>query len=136
SGLMMPSMTFIGNLGYVAVCVVGGALAFSGSISFGVIVAFLIYIRLFTQPLAQLAQAATRLQSASAAGERVFEFLGEEELSNEAGKTERLTSVQGDVVFDHVQFGYSPDKMIINDFSASVSAGEKVAIVGPTGAGK
>src|SRR5699024_7316692 len=136
SGMMMPIMTFIGNLGYVAVCVVGGALAFKGTISFGVIVAFMMYVRLFTQPLSQLAQAANRLQSTSAAGERVFEFLEEKELSNESEKTEKLTHIQGDVTFDHVHFGYSSEKPIIHDFSASISAGQKVAIVGPTGAGK
>src|SRR5699024_4487424 len=99
SVMMMPIMTFIGNLGYVAVCVVGGALAFKGTISFGVIVAFMMYVRLFTQPLSQLAQAANRLQSTSAAGERVFEFLEEKELSNESEKTEKLTHIQGDVTF-------------------------------------
>lgn len=136
SGLMMPLMTFIGNIGYVAICVVGGALAFKGTLSFGVVVAFLIYIRLFTQPLSQLAQAATRLQSASAAGKRVFGFLNEQELSDESQKETVLTHVKGDVDFEHVQFGYTPDKPVIHDFSVSISAGEKVAIVGPTGAGK
>lgn len=136
SGMMMPIMTFIGNIGYVAICVVGGALAFNGSISFGVVVAFLIYIRLFTQPLAQLAQAATRLQSASAAGTRVFSFLNEEQLSNESQKTTTLENVQGDVEFEHVHFGYTPEKPVIHDFSASIKSGQKIAIVGPTGAGK
>ncbi|MFS0781204.1 ABC transporter ATP-binding protein [Bacillus sp. 1P06AnD] len=136
SGLMMPIMTFIGNFGYVAVCVVGAALALNGHISFGVIVAFMMYIRLFTQPLAQMAQAATSLQSTGAASKRVFEFLEEQELENESHKTTVLTYVKGDVEFKHVQFGYSEDKTIIKDFSVHAAAGQKVAIVGPTGAGK
>ncbi|WP_371321688.1 ABC transporter ATP-binding protein [Robertmurraya korlensis] len=136
SGLMMPLMMFVGNFGYVVVCLVGAVLAVNGSISFGVIVAFMIYIRLFTQPLSQLAQAATNLQSTTAASERVFEFLGEEELANESGKTGRLESAKGDVEFKHVNFGYKQDKMVIKDFSAKANAGQKVAIVGPTGAGK
>ncbi|MGI8385197.1 ABC transporter ATP-binding protein [Robertmurraya sp. P23] len=136
SGLMMPLMMFVGNFGYVVVCLVGAVLAVNGSISFGVIVAFMIYIRLFTQPLSQLAQAATNLQSTTAASERVFEFLGEEELANESGKTLRLESAKGDVEFKHVNFGYNQDKMVIKDFSAKANAGQKVAIVGPTGAGK
>ena len=135
SGLMMPLMNFIGNFGYVAVCVVGAVLAKNG-MDFGIIVAFMVYIRLFTQPLAQIAQAATTLQSAAAASERIFEFLGEEELSDESIKTERLENVKGDVTFKHVKFGYTPEKTIINDFSADIKAGQKVAIVGPTGAGK
>ncbi len=136
SGLMMPLMMFVGNFGYVVVCLVGAVLAVNDSISFGVIVAFMIYIRLFTQPLSQLAQAATNLQSTTAASERVFEFLGEEELANEGGKTLRLESAKGDVEFKHVNFGYNQDKMVIKDFSAKANAGQKVAIVGPTGAGK
>lgn len=136
SGLMMPLMNFIGNFGYVSVCVVGGAMALSGKISFGVIVAFMVYVRLFTQPLSQIAQAATSLQSAAAAGERVFEFLEEEELADESQKLQKLEHVKGNVEFDHVRFGYSADKMIIRDFSAYAKAGQKVAIVGPTGAGK
>lgn len=136
SGLMMPLMMFVGNFGYVVVCLVGAVLAVNGSISFGVIVAFMIYIRLFTQPLSQLAQAATNLQSTTAASERVFEFLGEEELANEGGKTQRLESAKGDVEFKHVNFGYNQDTMVIKDFSAKANAGQKVAIVGPTGAGK
>lgn len=136
SGLMMPLMMFVGNFGYVVVCIVGAVLAVNGNISFGVIVAFMIYIRLFTQPLQQLAQAATNLQSTAAASKRVFEFLGEEELAEEDGKIEKLENVKGDVEFKHVQFGYNEDKMIINDFSIDVKAGQKVAIVGPTGAGK
>lgn len=136
SGLMMPLMNFIGNFGYVAVCIVGAALVMNGKITFGVIVAFMIYIRLFTNPLSQIAQAATNVQSAGAASERVFEFLGEEEMSDESGKTKVLTNVKGDVEFKNVHFGYTPEKIIINDFSAHADAGQKVAIVGPTGAGK
>jgi ATP-binding cassette subfamily B protein len=136
SGLMMPIMIFVGNFGYVAVSVVGGALALSGHISFGVIVAFMIYIRLFTQPLGNLAQAATSLQSTAAASERVFEFLGEEELANESHKSASLAHVRGDVDFVDVQFGYAADKPVIHHFSAQAKAGQKVAIVGPTGAGK
>lgn len=136
SGLMMPLMMFVGNFGYVVVCLVGAVLAVNGSITFGVIVAFMIYIRLFTQPLSQLAQAATNLQSTTAASERVFEFLGEEELANESGKTRRLESAKGNVEFKHVKFGYNQDKMVIKDFSAKANVGQKVAIVGPTGAGK
>lgn len=136
SGLMMPLMMFIGNFGYVVVCIVGAALAVNGTISFGVIVAFMLYIRLFTQPLQQLAQAATNLQSTAAASERVFEFLNEEELVKESNKLEILKNVKGDVEFKHVQFGYDENKLIIKDFSVKVEAGQKVAIVGPTGAGK
>lgn len=136
SGLMMPLMNFIGNFGYVAVCVVGGALTLKGKISFGVIVAFMVYVRLFTQPLSQIAQAATSLQSAAAAGERVFEFLEEAEMADESGKLQMLSDIKGDVEFEHVRFGYRKDKMIIHDFSASAKAGQKIAIVGPTGAGK
>ena len=136
SGLMMPIMSFVGNLGYVAVCIVGAALAFNGTINFSVVVAFMIYIRLFTSPLGQIGQGFSGIQSALAASERVSEFLGEEELSDEADKKEKLENVSGNVTFDHVSFGYNPDKLIIHDFSASVKAGQKVAIVGPTGAGK
>ncbi len=136
SGLMMPLMGFIGNFGYVVVCVLGAVLAANGSISFGVIVSFMIYIRLFTQPLSQLAQVFTSLQSALAASERVFEFLDEEELSDESGKTAELKNVRGDVEFRNVSFGYNPDKTIIHNFSAKARAGQTVAIVGPTGAGK
>ena len=136
SGLMMPVMTFIGNFGYVAVCVVGAALAMNGSISFGVIVAFMMYIRLFTQPLSQIAQAFQNLQRAAAAGERVFELFDEAEMSDESQKAKKLENIRGDVEFRHVRFGYTEDKMVINDFSAHVRAGQKVAIVGPTGAGK
>ena len=136
SGLMMPFMTFIGNFGYVAVCVVGAALAMNGTISFGVIVAFMLYIRLFTQPLSQIAQAFQNMQRTAAASERVFEFFDEEELSDESQKAKQLVNVKGDVEFRHVKFGYTPEKIIINDFSAKIKAGQKIAIVGPTGAGK
>ena len=139
SGLMQPLMAFIGNFGYVAVCVVGAVLLVNGSIGgFGTIVAFTMYVRLFTSPLSQLAQAFTSMQSAAAASERVFEFLEEPELSDESGKTRSLPAdeVRGDVSFEHVHFGYDPDRIIINDFSAEAKAGQKVAIVGPTGAGK
>ena len=140
SGLMMPLMNFVGNFGYVVVCVVGAALALDGQIEFGVIVAFMMYIRLFTQPLSQFAQAFQNLQRCAAAAERVFGFLEEPEMEDESDKSALLGTngheVKGDVEFSHVQFGYEPGKPIINDFSASVSAGQKVAIVGPTGAGK
>ncbi len=136
SGLMMPVMAFVGNLGYVAVCVVGAVLAFDGKIEFGVIVAFMIYIRLFTQPLSQLGQAATSLQSAAAAAERVFDFLKQPELDDESEKTTVLENIKGNVEFKNVRFGYNEDKIIIKDFSVKTKAGQKVAIVGPTGAGK
>ena len=136
SGLMMPFMQFIGNFGYVAVCVVGAALALNGTISFGVIVAFMLYVRLFTQPLSQMAQAANNLQRTAAAGERVFEFLGEPELTDESQKTKTLQGIKGDVEFKNVKFGYTPEKAIIHNFSAHIKPGEKIAIVGPTGAGK
>ncbi|MFM9280557.1 ABC transporter ATP-binding protein [Paenibacillus jiagnxiensis] len=136
SGLMMPVMMFIGNLGYVAVCVVGALLVSNNVITIGTIVAFMVYIRLFTQPLSQLAQAATNLQSAAAAGERVFEFLGEKELADESAKTTKLETAKGDVEFKNVRFGYNEDRMIIKDFSMKAKAGQKIAIVGPTGAGK
>ncbi len=135
SGLMMPIMNFVGNLGFVAVCVVGGALAISGRINVGVIISFMIYVRLFTNPLAQIAQGMNSMQSAAAASERVFEFLEESELVPDASVT-HLDSVQGEVEFKNVHFGYDPQKTIINDFSAHVYPGQKVAIVGPTGAGK
>ena len=136
SGLTMPLMSFVGNLGYVAVCVVGAVLAVQGVITFGVIVAFMLYVRLFTQPLSQIAQAFNNLQRTAAAGERVFAFLEEDELTDECDKPERLNNIRGEVEFSHVKFGYSPEKTIIHDFSAEVRAGQKVAIVGPTGAGK
>ena len=136
SGLMMPLMVFIGNFGYVAVCVVGAMLAFNDKITFGVIVAFMMYIRFFTQPLTQFAQAATSLQSTSAACKRVFEFLGEEEMNDESHKKTSLDNIKGNVEFEHVKFGYDESKLIIKDFSVDIKAGQKVAIVGPTGAGK
>ncbi len=138
SGLMQPLMGFIGNLGYVAVCVVGAVLTKQGQTDFGTIVAFMIYVRQFTNPLSQMAQAATSLQSTAAASQRVFEFLEEEEISDESGKTETLPAeqVRGDVEFRHVKFGYTKDKAVIHDFSAQAGAGKKIAIVGPTGAGK
>lgn len=136
SGLMMPIMGFVGNLGYVSVCVVGAALAMNGTITFGVIVAFMMYIRLFTQPLSQLAQSMQSLQRTAAANERVFEFLEEEELTDESEKVKKLENIKGDVEFKNVRFGYDKDKTIIHNFSAKVEAGQKVAIVGPTGAGK
>ena len=137
SGLMQPLMAFIGNFGYVAVCVMGAVLTMKGYIGFEVIVAFMMYIRLFTQPLAQIAQATQSLQSAAAAGERVFAFLGAEEMSDESDKTENLGKAEGYVDFEHVKFGYEDtDKIIIHDFSAKAKPGQKIAIVGPTGAGK
>lgn len=137
SGLMQPLMAFIGNFGYVAVCVMGAVLTMKGYIGFEVIVAFMMYIRLFTQPLAQIAQATQSLQSAAAAGERVFAFLGAEEVSDESDKTEKLGKAEGYVDFEHVKFGYEDtDKIIIHDFSAKAKPGQKIAIVGPTGAGK
>lgn len=137
SGLMMPLMQFIGNFGYVAVCIVGAVLTKNDIISFGVIVAFMMYIRYFTQPLQQIAQAMQSLQSAAAAGERVFEFLEAEEMADESDKTATLKNVKGNVEFSHVKFGYKgTDKIIIKDFSAKAEPGQKIAIVGPTGAGK
>ena len=135
SGLMMPIMQFAGNFSYVMVCIVGGALAINGKISFGVIVAFMIYVRLFTNPLSDIAQSFNTLQRAAAAGERVFEFLNEKELEEE-NVTEKLDRAKGEVEFKDVRFGYNPDKIIIKDFSVKVNPGEKIAIVGPTGAGK
>lgn len=136
AGLMPPIMTFIGNLGYVAVCVAGAVLTMKGTIGFEVIVAFMMYVRYFTQPLSQIAQAAQSLQSAAAAGERVFEFLEAKEMDDESNKTKTLDNVKGDVSFEHVKFGYDEDRVIIHDFSAKAKAGQKIAIVGPTGAGK
>ena len=138
SGLMQPIMFFIGNFGYVAVCIVGALLVLNNHITFGVIVAFITYVRLFTSPLTQIAQAFTSLQSTAAASERVFEFLDEEEMSLETNKTKRLdkAKVKGNITFDHVSFGYDKDRTIIKDFTASVKDGQKIAIVGPTGAGK
>ena len=138
SGIMQPLMTIIGNLGYVVVCVLGSALAMSGEISFGVIVAFILYVRLFTSPLSTLAQGMTQMQTAAAAGDHIFDFLHEPELPDESDKHTVLTDVRGEVEFEHVRFSYpnNPDKLIIKDFSAHVQPGQKVAIVGPTGAGK
>jgi ATP-binding cassette subfamily B protein len=137
SGLMPPLMGFIGNLGFVAVCIVGGVLAMNGTISFGVIVAFIMYVRYFTQPLSQIAQAAQSLQAASAAGGRVFEFLEAEEMEDESHKENTMPTAKGKVKFDQVQFAYeTSEKLIINNFSTDVKPGQKVAIVGPTGAGK
>ncbi len=136
SGLMMPLMQFIGNFGYGAVCLVGAILAIDGKIEFGVIVAFMIYIRLFTQPLTQIAQAVTSMQSAGAASERIFTFLAEPELEDETGKATTLPNPKGAVEFKNVHFGYNADRVIINDFSAQAEPGQKIAIVGPTGAGK
>ena len=136
SGLMMPIMQFIGNFGYVGVCIVGALLAINNQISFGIIVAFMVYIRLFTQPLGQIAQSMQQLQSAAAAAHRVFEFLEEEEMTNEDEKANLLQDIKGNVEFVNVKFGYEKDKPIIKNFSASIKAGQKVAIVGPTGAGK
>ncbi len=138
SGLMQPIMQFIGNFGYVAVCVVGAILTMNDQISFGVIVAFMIYVRLFTGPLSQIAQGMTSLQSTAAASERVFEFLEEKEMKDESSLVKHLDSskVKGSIEFKHVKFGYNKDKTIIKDFNCKVKPGEKIAIVGPTGAGK
>jgi len=136
SGLMMPLMMFIGNFGYVAVCVTGAILAMNGVIEFGVIVAFMIYIRLLTQPLSQIAQAAQNLQRTAAASERVFEFFDEYEMADETAVELRLKNVEGNIEFKNVKFGYEIDKPVIHNFTTKVRAGQKVAIVGPTGAGK
>ena len=136
SGIMMPLMQFVGNFGYVMVCIVGAVLTINGDITIGTIVAFMTYVRIFTQPIGQMAQGITQLQSASAAMGRVFEFLDEEEMEDESQKTRQLETPKGHVTFEHVRFGYSPDKTIIHDFTAETKPGQKVAIVGPTGAGK
>lgn len=136
SGIMMPLMQFVGNFGYVMVCIVGAVLTINGDITIGTIVAFMTYVRIFTQPISQMAQGITQLQSASAAMGRVFEFLDEEEMEDESQKTRQLEVPKGHVTFEHVRFGYSPDKTIIHDFTAEAKPGQKVAIVGPTGAGK
>ena len=138
SGIMMPLMHFVGNFGYVAVCIVGASLAMNNHISFGVIVAFMVYIRFFTNPLSQIAQGLTQLQSTAAASERVFTFLEETEMTSEANLTTKLDMdlAKGDIKFDNVHFGYTEDKVIIKGFSADIKAGSKIAIVGPTGAGK
>ena len=138
SGLMHPIMAFIGNFGYVAVCVTGALLTHNGAITIGVIVAFIIYVRLFTSPLSRIAQSMSSLQSAAAASERVFEFIDEKELSDQSNLKAALNKdeIRGDIEFDHVKFSYSDDKLVIKDFSAKAKAGQKIAIVGPTGAGK
>jgi len=138
SGLMHPFMGFIGNFGYVCVCIVGALLTMNNVIDFGVIVAFMMYVRLFTQPLSQIAQSISSLQSCAAASERVFEFLDEEEMSEENNLTKKLVrnEVKGQIEFKHVKFGYDEDKTIIKDFNVLVKPGQKIAIVGPTGAGK
>ena len=138
SGIMGPLMGFIGNFGYVVVCVVGAALAINGTIDFGVIVAFMIYVRLFTQPLSQFAQCITSVQTIAASSERVFDMLDQPEMENEDSKTKYLSlkKVKGNVEFRDVKFSYNKDKEIIKGFSANIQAGQKVAIVGPTGAGK
>ena len=138
SGLMQPIMGFIGNFGYVAVCIVGALLVINNQISFGVIVAFIIYVRLFTNPLTQIAQAMTYLQSTAAASERVFEFLDEKEMTDEKDVKKHLdkSKVKGEIEFKHVKFSYDNTREIIKDFSVHVKPGQKVAIVGPTGAGK
>jgi ATP-binding cassette, subfamily B, multidrug efflux pump len=136
SGLMMPIMMFVGNLGYVAVAVLGGWLAITGAITLGDIQAFIQYVRQFTQPISQIAQASNIFQQMAAAAERVFEFLDEPEEIPETAQPVKTEGVQGHVEFDHVHFGYSPEKVIINDFSANIKPGQRIAIVGPTGAGK
>lgn len=148
SGIMMPVMTFVGNLGYVGVAVLGGLLAANGTIMVGDILSFIQYVKNFTQPITQMAQVSSMLQSTAAAAERVFEFLAEDEeeqcakehamLTDTSGNTRNVTTldITGDVTFEHVRFGYTPEKIIINDFSARVRQGQKIAIVGPTGAGK
>ena len=138
SGLMQPVMSFVGNLGFVGVCIVGGIIAIqNGDVGFiGVIASFMIYIRQFGQPLSQVGQIANTLQSTAAAAERVFEFLDEQEMEDESGFTTSLDTVKGDVEFKDVYFGYLPEKTVIKGFSAKISAGQTVAIVGPTGAGK
>ena len=136
SGIMFPLMNFVGNFGYVMVVIVGATMAINGSISMGTIVAFMVYVRIFSQPLSQIAQGITTIQSASAAMGRVFEFLAEEDMEDDSHKLQQLTNVKGHVQFKDVFFGYNPDKTIIHDFSAEAKAGQKIAIVGPTGAGK
>ncbi|MBE6164650.1 MAG: ABC transporter ATP-binding protein [Streptococcus gallolyticus] len=136
SGIMMPLMIFVGNFGYVMVCVVGAVKVINGDITMGDVVAFMTYVRIFSQPLSQIAQAFTQMQSATAAMSRVFEFLEEDEMEDESDKERQLSDVNGEIAFDNVFFGYSKDKTIIHDFSAVAKPGQKVAIVGPTGAGK
>lgn len=136
SGIMSPLMSFIGNLSYVVVCVLGAAMVLKGRIEFGVIVAFTVYIRQFNNPLSQMTQIVGEVQTALAASQRINEFLGEEEMEDETYKPSLLENVKGEVEFENVKFGYNPDKMIVNDFSSSAEPGQKIAIVGPTGAGK
>ena len=136
SGVMNPMMELVGNLGYLAVCVLGAVMTKNGLIDFAVIVAFIVYVKLFTQPLGQVAQSVTNLQSAAAAAERVFSFLDEPEMEDESYKQETLEVCRGKVEFEHVNFGYLPERTIIHDFSTVIQPGQKVAIVGPTGAGK
>lgn len=138
SGIMQPLMNVIGNLAYVAVCVFGSMLALNGTITFGVIISFILYVRLFTSPLGQIAQGMTNMQTASASAQRIFDFIESEELSDESDKSSEMPEVNGNVSFENVRFSYpdTPDKVIIKNFSAEVKAGQKVAIVGPTGAGK
>ena len=136
SGMMMPLMGFVGDLGFVAVAIVGGVMAISGKISFGVVIAFIMYVNLFNSPLTNFANSMSSLQSAAAASERVFEFLGTAEMNDERTKTLRLPSAKGDVIFDNVHFGYDPNREIMHGFSAHAYPGQKIAIVGPTGAGK
>ena len=136
SGMLMPLMGFVGSLGYVAVCIVGATLTMSGAIRFGTVVAFISYVKLFTNPLSQISQAVSSLMSAGAAGERVFGFLAEEEMPDDSGCTAHIDHVRGKVEFENVRFGYDEDNPIIHDFSADIEPGQKVAIVGYTGAGK
>lgn len=136
SGIMQPLMGFIGNFGYVAVCVVGAVLTLRGDITLGVVVAFTVYIRLFSQPLSQLAQVFSNLQSAGAAMSRVFEFLAEDELTDESDKPAKLRNAEGNVRFENVSFGYDKERTIIHQFNVEAKSGQKIAIVGPTGAGK
>ena len=138
SGVMQPLMNIVGNLGYVVVCVLGSALAMGGEISFGVIVSFILYVRLFTSPLSTLAQGMTQMQTAAAAGDHIFDFLQAEEMPRQADRVPAPEQVRGEVEFDHVRFSYpdNPEKVVIKDFSAHIRPGQKVAIVGPTGAGK
>lgn len=135
-GMMMPLMAFIGNFGYVMVSLMGAYLVLNGHITIGVIIAFMVYVRLFSQPLSQIAQAAQSMQSAGAALGRVMDYLDADEMSDESYKTTQLSQIKGQVAFEHVNFGYDEGKTIIHDFSAEAKAGQKIAIVGPTGAGK
>ena len=136
SGMMQPIMMFVGNLGYACVALAGGLLAINGTITIGDIQAFIQYVKNFTQPIQQIAQVINQVQSMSAASERVFEFLEEEEEEQIAEHPADVSKITGAVTFDHVHFGYNPEQIIINDFSADVKPGQKIAIVGPTGAGK